>query len=370
MVIGAGLAGAATAYALARRGHEVTVLERRSPAAPDGSSHGSARIFRYAYPDDFYTGLAVESARMFAELEQASGRGLVTRTGTLDFGQARRPHHLAGVLRAHGVEHEFFTRVEAAGRWPGIDFDTDVLWSPAAGVIDAETTVTTLLDLAEKHGAQTLWPWEVSSIERTSHGFTVTSTAGEKLDAEKIVVAAGGWLPALLPTLPLSAAFLNAFPRLQVRQEQAFHFPYREQGSVPTFIHETAQAEIYGLPGGRDAGHRGQKVAKFNGGKPLTSAARQDGTVDPAGRELIVEYVRRMLPALVPEPYAETTCLFTSTPTKDFVLDGVDGLTVLSACSGHGAKFAPVMGELAAAVTAGERVTPVRFSVLSSGGSV
>ena len=47
VVVGAGLAGAATAWSLARRGHEVTVLERSQPAARDGSSHGSARIFRY-----------------------------------------------------------------------------------------------------------------------------------------------------------------------------------------------------------------------------------------------------------------------------------------------------------------------------------
>ena len=75
VVVGAGLAGAATAWSLARRGHEVTVLERSQPAARDGSSHGSARIFRYAYDDPFYVRLVVAARKGFDELEQLSGRG-------------------------------------------------------------------------------------------------------------------------------------------------------------------------------------------------------------------------------------------------------------------------------------------------------
>ena len=75
VVVGAGLAGAATAWSLARRGHEVTLVERTRPAARDGSSHGSARIFRYAYPDPFYAGLVVQARAGFDELERLSGRG-------------------------------------------------------------------------------------------------------------------------------------------------------------------------------------------------------------------------------------------------------------------------------------------------------
>ena len=67
VVIGAGLAGAATAWSLARRGHEVTLLERTQAASRDGSSHGSARIFRYAYPDPFYVRLVVAAKGGFDE---------------------------------------------------------------------------------------------------------------------------------------------------------------------------------------------------------------------------------------------------------------------------------------------------------------
>ncbi len=77
---------------------------------------------------------------------------------------------------------------------------------------------------------------------------------------------------------------------------------------------------------------------------PIRSAAFQGGRVDPANRDRVLGYVERHLPGLVPEPYAETTCLFTSTPDEAFVVDRADGVTVLSACSVHGAKFAPCVG--------------------------
>lgn len=70
--------------------------------------------------------------------------------------------------------------------------------------------------------------------------------------------------------------------------------------------------------------------------------------ISAENRARVIDYVRRTLHGLVPEPYAETTCIFTNTPGEDFVVDGVDGLTIASACSGHGAKFAPLLGRIVA----------------------
>jgi sarcosine oxidase len=365
VVVGAGLAGAATAWSLARRGHEVTVLERSQPAARDGSSHGSARIFRYVYDDPFYVRLVVEAKAGFDELERLSGRRLITASGALDFGPVRDVHALAGILDAVGVEHELLSAADTRARWPQIAVDSETLWHPGAGVIDAEGTVRALLEQAERHGAQVLSSWPVAGVTATSTGYRLETGDGRTLDAERVVVTAGGWLPALLDRLPLPAAFRALVPPLQVTQENAFHFPYREEGTNvwPTFIHRTPAIRVYGLPGGRDAGFRGQKIAEFLGGRRIASAADQDGVVDPANRARIVDYVRQYLPGLVPEPYAETTCLFTSTPSEDFLVDGVDGITLVSPCSGHGAKFAPLIGDIAADVATGEGRAPHRFTV-------
>ncbi|WP_028275141.1 FAD-dependent oxidoreductase [Arthrobacter sp. I3] len=364
VVIGAGLAGAATAWQLAARGHDVTILERTVPASHDGSSHGSARIFRYAYPDEFYTKAVIESKFLWDELDRASGLELITPFGAVDYGPERQPEHLARVLAAAGVEHELLSAAEARARWPHIAFDTSVLWHPGAGVIDAERSVNAMIDQAVTHGARLLTGWNVTSVDKRDSGYRVSSETGEEIDAGNVIVSAGGWLPGLLERLGLPAGFLAGLPEITVRQEQAYHFRYPESSGGepwPTFIHKSAEIQTYGLPGGRDAGFAGQKVAEYNGGKFIPSAAAQTGTVDPENRRRVVDYVQKYLPGLDPEPYAETTCLFTNTPTEDFLIDRADGLTVLSPCSGHGAKFAPLIGQWAADLATGTGEVPARF---------
>ena len=190
------------------------------------------------------------------------------------------------------------------------------------------------------------------------------SDDGRSLEAERVVVAAGGWLPTLLDRLPLpervprgAAAGSRSARRTRTTSPTA-----TLQAAWPTFIHKDPAIQTYSLPGGRDAEFRGQKLAEYNAGRKMSTAADQDGRIDPANRDRIIAYVERYLPGLVPEPYAETTCLFTNTPTEDFLIDGVDGITIVSACSGHGAKFAPVIGELAAAAATGDdAAVPARF---------
>lgn len=365
VVIGAGLAGASAAWRLAQAGHEVAVLERDVPAGPQGSSHGSARIFRYAYPDRFYAELVVRAAAGWKELQQASDEPLLRLTGAVDHGEARRPAELAGVLAAAGVDHELLTATQASDRWPMFSFESEVLWHPGAGVLDAERSVAAMLRLAQASGARLETGWEVSRVEDHGSRLRLTSSDGRTWSTEHLVVCAGGWLPRLLRELPLPVGLLPETHRLQVRQEQAFHYPYRggaaEGADWPTFIHGDRDITVYGLPGGRDAGHAGQKVAEFNGGRTIGWAGEQDGRVEDAGRARVTRFVADFLRGVEPTPYAETTCLFTNTASEDFLIDRHDRVTVVSPCSGHGAKFAPLLGELILAAVTGEGEVPRRF---------
>jgi sarcosine oxidase len=366
VVIGAGLAGSATAWQLAEQGHEVTLVESTRPANDGGSSHGSARIFRYAYPDAFYARLVVEAREAWDEVEELAGTELVRRTGALDFGSARDPRQLAGVLGDLGVEHELLSAEAASERWPGIRVDTEAMWHPGAGVIDAEQAVLSLTDLAVKAGASLLTDWPVADIRRSTGGYHVVPTRGDAIRADRVVVSTGAWLPDLLRRLPEGSPLPALMPPLLVRKEQAYHFPYRDTGEAqdwPTFIHKRADISTYSLPGGRDAGFRGQKLAEYNGGPVIASAAHSDGRVEDRNRARVVDHVERWVPGLVPEPYAETTCLFTNTPSEDFVIDGRDGITIVSPCSGHGAKFAPLIGRLAAGAALGRPGVPSRFAL-------
>jgi sarcosine oxidase len=169
----------------------------------------------------------------------------------------------------------------------------------------------------------------------------VLRTAEGELTARRAVVAAGAWAAPLL-------GGLVELPRLTVTQQQVFHFPRHDPHASPwpVTIHQDALS-VYSLPGGRDGGpHDARKIAEHDRGRPTTARDR-DGIVDPASRERITRYVAEWLPGLDPRPFNEATCLYTTTPTEDFVLDRHGPLVVCSPCSGHGAKFAPLIGELA-----------------------
>lgn len=360
-VVGAGLVGSATAWALASRGHDVTILERTTPANAEASSHGSARIARYAYLDPFHADLMVQARPVWDELAAASGRSVFTPTDALDIAPPDRIAQITEVFRAVGVEHEIIEPEVAAERWPGIRPDGQVLWHGGAGVVDAEAAVHAMVDLAVQAGADVREHWEVVAVRREDGGFLVESSSGDTVHVERVVVVAGPWLTELADALPLSDAGRSSLPALEVRQEQVFHFPYRDDASWPVVIHTTETGQSYALPGGRDAGDRGFKVATYRGGHVVDSPADADHLVRDAARKKVVALVRDLFPGLEPQPYAEATCLFTSTPNEDFVFRHDAGLSIVAACSGHAAKFAPLLGRIFATGAEGGAV-PERFT--------
>jgi sarcosine oxidase len=380
VIIGAGLAGASTAWNLTRRGQQVTVLERSTPANEHGSSHGSARIFRYAYMQQLYCDLVVRARSRWSELERESDRKLIDAVGSFNFGDLDEVDRLAQIMGRAGVEHELLTASAAQARWPQFHFDTPVLWQPQAGVLDPEAAIEAMLALAVDSGnARVLGDWTAAGIERTAGGYSVHSASGASVEGSCVIVAAGGWLPELRDGFGLPPALAAALPPLEVRQEQIFHFPYRERAPAeaaspwPTFIHGPSSFgacgfSVYGLPGGRDGEFRGQKLAQFNGGRVIGSASAADGVVSSENRELMCDYVQRYMPGLEPTPYAEATCLFTNTPTEDFIFDAEDGVVIVSACSGHGAKFAPLLGELAADLAMDSGPVPGQFRLNRNSG--
>ena len=361
VVVGAGLAGAAAAWRLTRAGRQVVLVEAVAPAHGGGSSHGSARIFRHAYADPLYVGLTLRALDGWRELEAESGTDLLTITGGLDLGERRDLPGLHAALDAWGVAHEVLPAEEARERWPHLAADGPVLHHPGAGVLDAERAVQAMVALAVAAGAELVTGEGLVGLRERADVVEVRLPS-RTIRADSVVLALGGWLPEVLPSLP--PAIADRMPPLVVTQQQVFHFPFAQPVPAPTdwpvLVHQDGLS-IYALPGGRDAGGRGFKIAEHDRGTPTTASGRS-GIVDPGSRERIVGYVRRMLPGTTPEPYAEATCLYTSTPTEDFVIDRVGRIVVASACSGHGAKFAPLTGALIAEAALDRRdAVPARF---------
>jgi len=362
IIVGAGLAGAAAAYAAANRGLGVVVLEAFGPAHRNGSSHGSARIFRRAYPDPLYVRLTGQSEQRWRALEAEAGEDLLTLTGAVDFGRAREPEQLHNVLTECGVPADLLPEQAAAERWPFIDFRGvgRVMYHADAGVLDPDRAIAAMLRLATARGADVRFDTPVETLAAAPGG-AVATTAGETFEAPVAVVAAGAWIAPLLDGLV-------ALPPLTVTQQQVFHFapaPGTPPEPWPVFIHSDASGYRYGLPGGRDGGTPGAvKVGEHNPGQATTAAAR-DFRIDPAARERVRAFVADRLPGLDPAPVNEASCLYTWTANEDFILDRPGGgpFVVASPCSGHGAKFAPLIGEFIAGLAAGDPAQEQRFTL-------
>jgi monomeric sarcosine oxidase len=356
VIIGAGLAGSAAAWAVARRGRSVVVLEAFEPGHRRGSSHGSARIFRRAYPDPLYVRLTGEAQRLWRRLADEAGEELIATTGGLDFGPTREQEKMHDVLSASGVPVELMPATAAAERWPNVAFGSDpVMFQPDAGVIDAERAMAAMSRLAQEHGAQIYYGSPALRISATEAEAEVR-TADRSWRASAVIVAAGAWLEPLL-------GGLVTLPPLVVTQQEAFHFaPRTPDLPQPVFIYR-GEVPVYGLLAGRDGEVPGAIKIGQHGPGAVTTGDDRDGIVSPAGREQVRAFVRERLTDLDPDPVGELTCLYTLTATEDFILDRQGPFVVCSACSGHGAKFAPLTGEIAADLACGGPAADPRFTL-------
>src|SRR5689334_3476219 len=166
IIVGAGLAGSAAAWAASARGLDVVVLEAFGPGHRNGSSHGSARIFRRAYPDPLYVRLTGAAGERWRQLEDQSGETLLTLTGGIDFGAIRNPRQLHEVLIGGHVPAELLTPEAAAERWPYFDFTGagPVMFHAGAGVLDPDNAMAAMLRLAAARGADVRFDTPVTRL--------------------------------------------------------------------------------------------------------------------------------------------------------------------------------------------------------------
>ena len=366
VIIGAGLAGLAAAWAMASRGRSVAVVEAFQPGHRRGSSHGSARIFRRAYRDPLYVRLTGQAQPLWRQLSDEAGEELVVTTGAVDYGPAREQEKMYDILAGFGVPAELIPAEAAAERWPGISFGTEpVMFHPDGGVIDPERAVAAMRGIAVVHGAQLHYGSPVLSVEPDEAGAAV-HTADRSWRAPVVIVAAGAWLEPLL-------GGQVALPSLVVTQVPAFHFAPRGPApmtgalSWPVFI---CYDEVvrYGLPAGRDGEVPGAVKVGEHGHGTVTTGDGRDGIVSPTVRDRVRAFVRDRLSGLDPEPVGEVTCLYTSTATEDFILDRQGPFVICSPCSGHGAKFAPLVGQIAADLACGGASPEPRFTLAAHRG--
>jgi len=334
VIVGAGAAGSAAAWWLARRGRRVALVDRFDAGHVRGSSHGTERIFRMAYADPTYVQLARESLPLWRELEVDSATALLTTTGGLDTGFPDELAAIAHSCASHDVDVEWLEEVEVRRRFPGLHLDGPAVLQPDAGCTHADATLAALQHRAAALGAAVHHDEQVVAIEpEAERERVVVRTERQRLVASTCIVAAGAWAAPLLDGLV-------ALPAITVTQEQVAFFSPRDgtSGPWPTFVDRNEES-CYGLPTPTGLVKVGEHYTGL-----VIDPDRRTFELEPTGWARLLRWVSEHVPGVDPEPVASTTCLYASSPDEDFVVDRVGNIVVAAGLGGHGFKFAPLLG--------------------------
>jgi sarcosine oxidase len=342
--------GSAAAYHLARQGAHVIGLEQFETGHVYGSSHGQSRVFRTTYDDLLYVQMARESLEMWRELEQATGCHVLDLTGLLVFASQENARFTRTLrtLAEVGLPHEVWDGPQVARRFPTFEFSqrTVAFHASENGVLRTDVALQQLRRAAVRHGAEIRPGCRVMQLKPRGNRVRIETQEGV-IEAAHAIVTAGPWLGKLLSGLNLP---------LEVTREQKAYFhvrePYRfHPERFPVFCeYDTAN---YGFP-------------SLDGDTIKVAADHQGAAVDPddVDRTVSADYSRQMTlwlqrwqPGVVRQAAGAAVCLYTNTPDRDFVIDRHPchrQVVIGGGFSGHGMKFAILVGKWLADLAVGE----------------
>ncbi|MBA2332928.1 MAG: FAD-dependent oxidoreductase [Actinobacteria bacterium] len=337
VVVGAGVMGLATARVLAQSGRDVVLIEQFELGHARGSSHGGSRIFRLSYPDAQWARLARTALPLWRTLEAEAGEPLIERYGSLDLGDWE-PNRNA--LAASGIEFEVLGDRELSRRFPLVFVRGETgLFQTDGGIVLADAALRALHASALGAGARILEQTRVTAIEPDRTGVRVVGP-GVAVRADVVVVTAGAWARELVEPHGIA---LDVEPT----RETVSYFELATDEPMPSLIDFAEGAGPGQLGYALAAPGVGLKAGIHHTG--ATANPEEPGTPDEAVARWTVDWIAKRYRDAKPLARRET-CLYTNTPDESFVLERQGRIVVGSACSGHGFKFAPVVGERLAAL--------------------
>lgn len=340
VVVGLGIHGSAAAAALARRGVDVIAIDRFAPGHTRGSSHGRTRMIRRAYPNPVWNDLVARAFEGWGALERETGQTLVHRTGGLyahrGASQLQGPDCVVVDDHAHMAELMPGFAVPSGYR---------AVYDPSAGVLEASRALAALQRSAADHGADLRWGVHAAGWERVPGGVVLRTDAGE-LRARRLVIAGGSWMAGLVPELtPLLEVW--RILTVTVAPDQPVGMP----PALGAFSVERSEGLAFGIP---DADGNGVKLGVDAGviWDPEMPVAPPSDAEAQVLRSLLETYV----PGIDTTPIELAACLYTMTADRRFVIGPLrraPEVVVASACSGHGFKFGPAIGQALADLATG-----------------
>jgi sarcosine oxidase len=338
IVVGLGAMGSAAAAHAAARGKRVLGLEQFQPAHDQGSSHGRSRVIRLAYFEHpAYVPLLRRAYELWRRLEGATGRDLLRITGGLMIGSPDS-EVVTGSLRSareHQLQHQMMDAADIRRRFPVFtpQDGTVGVYEAEAGVVFPEEAIRAHLDVAVDNGAHLHFDERVEDWHVSPSGTIEVRTTAARYQADRLILAPGAWASSIFKIhwLPLDV------------EPQQLHW-FLPDGGAAAFAADRFPIYIWDLGGG----------VQFYG-----FPAEDDGRVKVAffrsrvtGERAIRDVLAAALPSLASGTLVETvTCKYTLTPDHHFVIGlhpDWPNVTIASPCSGHGYKFASVIGEILA----------------------
>ena len=348
IVIGVGGMGSAAVYHLARRGLQVLGLEKHAIPHEMGSSHGYSRMIRYTLQEHpSYVPLVRRSYELWHEMEETAGEELMVTTGSIRAGAPNSPFFLNAqeACDLHSIPYEILTASEVNKRFPGYRFPEEIssVYQADGGFLLPERCIVTHVQAAERAGAdvhsqETVLDWEVRGDGVQVRTDRDTYTAG------RLVVTAGPWAANLVPEL---AAY--AVPERQVMGWfQPKHPELYAADAFPVFGVFTEEGRYYGFPSHAVPGF---KIGRAHHLLQKVDPDAIDREVHPEDEDILRQAVNRYFPLAAGKLLDGKTCMYTNTPDGHFMIGTLDGqpqVSVAAGFSGHGFKFASVIGEIMA----------------------
>ncbi len=351
VIIGAGVVGLATAYALLSQGHRhVTVLEQEKVDHLRATSRGSSRLLRFEYGADvFYSQMVRHSLERWLKLERVTDRTLYTRTGVLMLGSTHdhTTQPCYHILKELDLPIQRLSTECCLQHFPqfhprGFDF---IAFNYEAGILHASHCLRVLKALIQDLGGQICESCKVTEIrhENSREPISLHISSGEVMLADRIVVATGPWVHRLLGHLHLP---------IRLTRQHVLYFAglpstSYELNAFPAFLAD----DLYGFPihpGPSSTGCQWLKATSHSFGTEIDPD-------DPPGMDLsVIQQVTQRLHTLIPalqqaELIHVETCMYDVSPDEDFVLDrDPDDPRVVFATglTGHGFKFGLLLGDL------------------------
>ncbi len=352
IIVGSGSVGSAAGFYATQAGLDVLMIDSAHPPHQAGSHHGETRLIRHAYGEGArYVPLILRAQTLWDALEQQSGERIMQRSGVLNLAPLGSEfiNNVIDSAQQFHLEVQVLQADEIRKRWPQFNIPDGYLgvFEPQSGYLNAEVAIRSWISLAEKAGCAQLFNCGVTQIDNEDSLQRVTTTDG-MFYARKLLISTGTWVKKLYPDLPVTP----------IRKVFSWHQAderYSENNHFPAFTAEMPDGNhYYGFPANKNA----LKLGRHDGGQVIATPEQRTpfGSYASDGSE-VFDFIRQFLPGIGVCLHG-AACSYDNSPDEDFIIDTLPEQPhrlIITGLSGHGFKFASVLGEIATQFASGKK---------------